>query len=244
MKNQNFIIMIIGEDDGLILCDWARKTSAGLLIRDINVLFYTYPHVDHELAPEELSDLLDWMKDLRQTAESSEARTDANSRRLEDKYSAMEKSVIMDTSDAPVGQRACRLPNVSESDEKPTSTKGSSSAKAEEKDENHGYTCIAECLPYKVENNGDTPTASATARTHPLVENIVKFRLESEYVPLMLARPVLACGSMFEILDDRPHGVKVRVTSPDIDKTAYEIGRRLFIRLRSESQSLNPCSPS
>lgn len=48
------MIIIIGEGDGLILCDWARKTSAGLLIRDINVLFYTYPHVDHELAPEEV----------------------------------------------------------------------------------------------------------------------------------------------------------------------------------------------
>lgn len=44
----------VGESDGLIYCDWGRKTSAGLLIRDINVIFYTYPNVDHEIVPEEV----------------------------------------------------------------------------------------------------------------------------------------------------------------------------------------------
>ena len=82
-------------------------------------------------------------------------------------------------------------------------------------------------------------------------------------VEQMTARPVMACGSVFDILPDnasssarsscssasgdrRPGqgGVKVEATTSDANHTAVEIGRRLFIRMTSGSADLNPCPMS
>jgi hypothetical protein len=78
---------------------------------------------------------------------------------------------------------------------------------------------------------------------------------------VLISRPVLACGSVFEIVEShipkiamkkgKGHDVvvttgtveTVAVTS-DPEKTALEISKRLFIRLQSGSATLNPCSPS
>ncbi len=49
---------------------------------------------------------------------------------------------------------------------------------------------------------------------------------------MVIDRPVLACGSTFEVTADRNAANVVQVTfsSNDPDKTAFEIGRRLAIR--------------
>ncbi len=48
------ILMLHGENDSLIPCDWGRKTAANLLVRELNIEFRSYPGVDHEMGPAEV----------------------------------------------------------------------------------------------------------------------------------------------------------------------------------------------
>jgi predicted esterase len=48
------VLMMHGEADSFINCDWGRKTAANLLLKDIDVQFRTYSNVAHELAEEEV----------------------------------------------------------------------------------------------------------------------------------------------------------------------------------------------
>lgn len=63
---------------------------------------------------------------------------------------------------------------------------------------------------------------------------------------MLIARPVLACGSTFDIqnVSSANDMVQVSFTSSNPEKTAVEIGKRLANRLNSESGSLNPCTSS
>jgi predicted esterase len=55
------IVMLHGEHDSLIPCDWGRKTGANLLVRELNVVFRSYPRVDHEMAPPQVSFTVDML---------------------------------------------------------------------------------------------------------------------------------------------------------------------------------------
>jgi hypothetical protein len=80
-------------------------------------------------------------------------------------------------------------------------------------------------------------------------------------IPVLASRPILACGSVFEITeahtpkaavkkakvneeDNTTGTVQTTAITSDPEKTAMEISKRLFIRLQSGSATLNPCSPS
>lgn len=125
--------------------------------------------------------LLDWFKELRQEKDSIEQRAEKLSQRLDAKYERLEKELIDETADQSIGTRPCRIPvsssKLSDFSESKRSDIGSSRT-AEDKDENRGYICISECLPYKIE--ATAAAAPIMNRTYSLREVIVKFRLESE----------------------------------------------------------------
>lgn len=134
-----------------------------------------------------MGDLLVWIKDLQESSIDADTRSTVLQQRMEAKYDAMSKDVIDHTADAPVGQRACRVPVADDSAESKTtgSSKSSrASAKAEEKEENAGYTCLPECLPFKYDLPSSTMTTAAAAstagHTYALKEVIVRFRMEAD----------------------------------------------------------------
>lgn len=126
------LLMLHGEDDGLIACEWGRKTSASLLLRDIDVTFRTYAGVDHEISPEELGDLLQWIQLLKNRSLSEDARQSERQTRLESKMNHIER-------DLRSGQKGGA-----------TSMDIDSDIEEEGKRELVGYTTIPECLPFKI----------------------------------------------------------------------------------------------
>lgn len=52
------LLMMHGEDDGLIACSWGRSTATQLHLRGIDTDFRSYPHVDHEIGEEEVRSAL------------------------------------------------------------------------------------------------------------------------------------------------------------------------------------------
>ncbi len=116
---------------------------------------------------------------------STQERLESRVQRLDAKYEAMEKSAIESTADACVGQRACMTPNFANNShiaESKVSRSTEASAKVDEKFENLGYTCVSECLPYKIETISGVliDTSDSTSRGMQLNEMIVKFRLDPE----------------------------------------------------------------
>lgn len=65
------VMMMHGEADEFIQCDWGRKTATNLLLRNIDVQFRTYPDTSHELVESELVDLFYWIQDVLSTASVS-----------------------------------------------------------------------------------------------------------------------------------------------------------------------------
>lgn len=132
-----------------------------------------------------MCDLLDWIKDMKDSILSNQERLESRVQRLDAKYEAMEKSAIESTADASVGKRACLTPNFADNShiaESKVNQSTAASAKADEKFENLGYTCITECLPYKIETMSGVSidTSDSTSRGMQLQEMIVKFRLDPE----------------------------------------------------------------
>jgi len=82
-------------------------------------------------------------------------------------------------------------------------------------------------------------------------------------VPMLMSRPILACGGVFEVREDRGfslndgngnvcgsswgsggcacRGVYIEATTSDPKQFAYEIGRRLAIRIDSDGASVSAC---
>ena len=80
-------------------------------------------------------------------------------------------------------------------------------------------------------------------------------------VPMLMSRPILACGGVFEVREDRGfslndgsgniccsssgncacRGVYIEATTSNPKHFAYEIGRRLAIRIDSGGASVNAC---
>lgn len=134
------------------------------------------------VASRQLGDLLVWIKDLQESSIDADTRSAALQQRMEAKYDAMAKDVVDRTADAPVGQRACRVPIADDPAESKSSSKSSrASAKADDKEENAGYTCIPECLPFKIDSPSSASAATTAAgRTYALKEVIIHFRMEAD----------------------------------------------------------------
>lgn len=92
----------------------------------------------------------------------------------------------------------------------------------------------AACYPYHI------------AYTGPGSRVIIHYSVPEEVVETLTMRPVLACGSAFEVTADPLNraGVQVVALSYDPDKTAQEIGQRLLLRVSRDSSTINPCQMS
>ncbi len=78
--------------------------------------------------------------------------------------------------------------------------------------------------------------------------NII-YSIPLDYVDMVISRPILACGSFFELqqrynndnLDEGMGLIETKSITSDIEKTVYEIGIRLMTRIKNEGNSLSPC---
>lgn len=71
----------------------------------------------------------------------------------------------------------------------------------------------------------------------------ISFQAPSGSLPVLTSRQILACGAAFDIIADEEQssGVYVIAITPDPHHTALEISKRLFLRMDSGSESLEPC---
>ena len=90
-------------------------------------------------------------------------------------------------------------------------------------------------LNYRIESLSVSDNTSSSNKYN------IYFPVPEESINMVSNRPVLACGAMFDIKPNHPNGVVVTVTSSDPDNTAKEIGKRLAIRVRGDSGTMNPC---
>jgi predicted esterase len=209
--------MMHGEADDFIRPGWGRETAVKLLECDVDVVFSTYPRVGHDLAEEELSDLLIWIQDTlarSPSVSSSDHRRELRSVALDSKYNELESKARSGTKVA--------------------------------FDEDDTFISIPNCLSYRISSIAEQAEGK-DGSTGVDDGFVVYYRVtQPELVAVLIARPVLACGSTFDVeaVPSANDLVQVKFTSNDPDKTAVEIGKRLANRLSSESGSLNPCTQS
>jgi predicted esterase len=48
------IMMMHGEDDSLIPCEWGRQTSTNFILKELKVQFRTYPDLGHDMSEDEV----------------------------------------------------------------------------------------------------------------------------------------------------------------------------------------------
>eukprot|EP00600_Ochromonadales_sp_CCMP1393_P013358 CAMPEP_0175004078 /NCGR_PEP_ID=MMETSP0005-20121125/4568_1 /TAXON_ID=420556 /ORGANISM="Ochromonas sp., Strain CCMP1393" /LENGTH=446 /DNA_ID=CAMNT_0016259193 /DNA_START=160 /DNA_END=1500 /DNA_ORIENTATION=+ len=325
------VLMMHGEDDPMIQLDWGRKTAANLLLRKIDVQFRTYPHVQHELATDQLAELLHWIKDVlrvymadataKRSSDSMCADAKVSSDPLypvpEDSKVSMTTSTTRSTTNSTSrGDEAKGITGSSSgtfADTKASSACNGSSSTSSRSASNRGNERKSVASRGMDEKDGENEAAAATASTlakavdrmqmeetttrvnragdpdphmNKSTEDIarsgrdnegmlipftieyvdagggggggrgttgktgtiprirVKYTVPAQLVHILIARPVLACGSMFEILEDPPDGIQVLMRSSDPHKTAIEIGKRLQVRISSGGASLNACPMS
>ena len=84
----------------------------------------------------------------------------------------------------------------------------------------------------------------------------IHFEAPAHAVPMLVSRPILACGGMFDVCEDRGYsinntsdvqgnnslkGVYILADTTEPEHFAYEIGRRLAVRIDSKGESVNAC---
>lgn len=214
------VLMMHGERDELINYDWGKATATNLLLRGVDVRFESYSDLDHEIGEEELKDALSWMEDIIMLKEREE----------EDEVAAMKEE------GAEAGGRDKELSYEEE--------RARAMGKAEISSERLqvglkkkeatilGSKGVASAQEYSLE--ADPQDNNVTYISYPANESVLD---------ILVARPVLACGGMFEIQkgrDGKSVFTKVLFAS-DPDKIAREVGARLRTRMESEGASLNAC---
>lgn len=219
-KSRNLpVLMMHGTADSMIRHKWGEETAIRLQLR-VNVRFESYDQLDHEIGEGELVDLLAWMIDLRESASS---------------YAADESGPIpMDEEDAQAWadvEGASKfehrpMPSIPDAIESSTIIEGGTA---------NGKVSG---IDYIVEIDPDNSNI-ATLR-FPIPADIAE-----QVIPLLIARPILACGGVFEITRDPSScGVMTSVQSPDPDNLAKEVGSRLANRIAGGGGSLDACPMS
>lgn len=209
------VLMMHGTADSLIAHEWGKTTATNLLLRGVNVRFESYENLDHEIGEGELLELLDWMADLRYSADKAAGRMDLELKNDDHDEEEKEWRRVEAASKfqpfAPV--------NVFPS--KPT-VLGSGV--------NSGVKFTIEAIPGGKQNE--------VIIRYPIPADIA-----SQLIPLLTARPVLACGGMFDLVEDSESegGVLTRAQTSEPEKLAHEIAKRVAIRVTSGGESLNAC---
>ena len=55
------LLMMHGQSDELIKMEWGKATGTNFLLNEANVRFHSYPRARHEITPEMLEDLIDFV---------------------------------------------------------------------------------------------------------------------------------------------------------------------------------------
>lgn len=208
------VLMMHGTADSMIAHEWGKTTATNLLLRGVNVRFESYENLDHEIGEGELLELLDWMADLRYSADKAAGRMDLED--LEKDHDEEEWKRVEAASKfqpfAPVSSSSLR-PTVLASGV------------------NSGVKFTIEALPGGKHNE-------------VLIRYPIPADIASQLIPLLTARPVLACGGMFDLVEDpesQGGGVLTRAQTSEPEKLAHEIAKRVAIRVTSGGESLNAC---
>jgi predicted esterase len=229
------LLMMHGEADDFILCDWGRKTATNLLLRGVDVQFRTYPGVLHDISENELSDLFYWIQHVLNSCPATEDSKGSSSAST---GGDVERS-------PPLGnllQQVLPQPPSSSSSSAKSPITGEG-AEASLDAAMQGLTLSMQdatrlrCAPYRIEYV-DQP-ASSSSSSIPKVT--IHYTVPQASVDSMCARPIMACGAAFDIVPDQAGGVMTNALSSDPRNTALEIGKRLAVRLSSGSADMNPC---
>lgn len=201
------VFMMHGMEDSVINHEWGKHTATSLLLLGIRVRFESYDKVDHDIGEGSLLDLMDWIVDLRETADKAAGRVEAEPEDPDD--AAWEQVEAESLFQRPPSQHKANW--------------GS--------DASSGIEFIIEYNAFK------------------LNEAVLRFPIPTDIahqlIPLLTARPVLACGGMFDMVaDSTGTGVMTTVESSDPERLGKEIAKRLAIRITSGGGSLNACPMS
>lgn len=213
------VLMMHGTADSMIRHKWGEETAISLQLR-VNVRFESYDQLDHEIGEGELVDLLAWMIGLRESASG---------------YAADESGPIPEEEED--AQAWADVEAASKFEPRPLPSIPDA-IKASTKKEGATTNGKVSGIDYIVEIDPDNPNI-ATLR-FPIPADIA-----DQVIPLLIARPILACGGLFEITRDPSScGVMTIVQSPDPDNLAKEVGSRLANRIAGGGGSLDACPMS
>lgn len=210
------VLMMHGEQDELINFEWGKTTATNLLLRGVDVRFEGYADLDHEIGEEELKDALIWMEDIIMLKER-EAEDEKAEAMVSKDESAIEQRSYEEERERAMGKVDIPSERIQRGLQQKDATLMAS------KDTGHNYTL-----------ESDPKDNNVVYIIYPANESVLD---------ILIARPVLACGGMFELqktADGRGVFTKVLFAS-EPDKIAQEIGRRLHARIESEGASLNAC---
>ncbi len=248
------VLMLHGEQDELIHCEWGKSTATNLLLRGIDVRFETYVELDHEIGEDQLVDILTWLQDVVDVAEYEEEekkRAEAalhehlsGGKTTPDEYATSfeeERERALGKIDVPADklERIMKL-----REERAIRTGGASALK--KKEDGGGVPAAPQAKPAAPLQNAGNRQQSYTITTSPRDSNVtvLHYPANESVLDILVARPVLACGGMFEFKKetDGTSGVYTEILfASDVDNLAREIGVRLKRRIESEGASLNAC---
>jgi predicted esterase len=234
------VLMMHGEQDELISAEWGKTTATDLLLRGVDVRFESYAGLDHEIGEQQLKDALLWMEDIVLVRESEE----------EEEATRM----ALDGSHARGGGGESATLSYDQERERALGKLGVNSQRVQARLEKREANVVASVSTTTSSSKKVQPAAVGgraqdySLEVSPTDRNVtvIHYPANPSVVDILAARPVLACGGMFDIQKEREGcgrtGVFTEVTfCADPDKIAHEIGLRLSKRLESEGASLNAC---
>jgi predicted esterase len=237
------ILMMHGRDDDMIDISWGRQTASSLHLKDIDVTFQEYDGVGHEMGEDELSDLLDWIKDIKLQKNREGTREG-----IEDKYNSMVGDlegveIGADTKPAGMtGEIAASTTNEGSANTQCLSTQQQTLSPTDPKFSNLVFSSPGS-LPFAMEVTSSSSAGSST-------DHRVYFKIPSNMISTATSRPVLVAGGTFELREHHATSpeevdvVYVDVTSPSPALLAEQIAVRLAKRFGDGPVPINPCPMS
>jgi len=242
------VLMLHGEDDTRIRCEWGNDAATALLLGGIDVRFQKYTLLDHEMSEDQLRDILNWMLDTELHGQADAAMSlDESSAAVDELKAAGADSHKLNPSLVKQGQ--FKDPGYSTLLQKETDMDKRRLGDKAEKGK-QGYAEGAATAA------GGAGTRPYTLEQSDSVANewCIHYPASESAVPMLVTRPVLACGGVFDVCPDdgfsinggggqagKRNGVYCIASTTDPERIATEIGKRLAVRIDSKGESVNAC---
>lgn len=256
------VLMLHGEDDGMIGCDWGSAAATALLLAGVDVRFQKYPQLDHEICEEQLRDVLQWMLDTELNGQADAAMTlDESKAEVDEKRAAgghshkldpHARGVHSDPDYSALLRKEAEMTRSGVADEPAAPAKKAS----------------AEAAPAAGGGGGGPAGGGAGTGSQAFTleqssaaadQWCIHYQAPESVVPMLITRPVLACGGVFDVYPDdgfsintgsaagsgdragKRRGVYCIASTTDPERIAMEIGKRLAVRIDSDGASVNAC---